>query len=140
MLWALKEKESVPQIKSNQPDHQKTSSKSHQNSPLQPGTLKTESSTQQNQEENRSSVEAVLRHDEYRKLDIDFKECQAQLKECKEKLQLKSEEVFLMQLKMKETGGQEVKQSNMNAYILKLEDTITSLSEELSGLKHEGSS
>jgi len=84
--------------------------------------------------------EAKMQIDKCNKLEIAFEESQEQLKKSQDKLRLKTEEVLLMQLKVKESGGQQGKQGKqpeLSSYILKLEDTVTSLSEELSSLKDD---
>lgn len=130
LLWALKEKESVLQFRGDRLDQENFTELS---------------SSQEDASKHERSLdhlrnEAKMQTDKCNKLQIAFEESQEQLKKSQDKLRLKTEEVLLMQLKVKESGGQQGKQgkqTELSSYILKLEDTVTSLSEELSSLKDD---
>ncbi len=130
LLWALKEKELE---KETEPG----TKNSMTGKILRHDASKPKEKKWQQPDEGQSSAEVCALHDKCNKLEIELKENRTLLQECQGKLQLKSEEILLMQLKMKEGGTRQGKQTEQNAYILKLEDTITSLSEELSGLKND---
>jgi hypothetical protein len=136
LLWALKEKELCSQDGEKKSEQPRDLSNARELSSIPYDTSKPEKSIRHIQERD-VSAETNMHIEKNKKLEIDLKEHQAQLKECQDKLRLKSEEVLLLRLKMKENGGQQRNQNDSSAYILNLEDTITSLSEELSGLKHD---
>ncbi len=132
LLWALKEKESVLQFTGKLSGQESRHSTHQEISNSQEDASKHERSLDHLRNEMQK-----MQIEKYNKLEIALKESQEQLEKSQDKLRLKSEEVLLMQLKVKESGRQQGKQTELSSYILKLEDTVTSLSEELSDLKDD---
>ncbi len=137
LLWALREKEMSSRNIEQNSEQRSNVSNAHELSSFKNDTSNSDMRVRPIQQGYSGLDESEKQTTEFKRLQIDFKDSQAQLKECQEKLRLKSEEVLLMQLKLKENGGQVKNPIDSRAYILNLEDTITSLSEELSGLKDE---
>lgn len=137
LLWALREKEMSSRNMEQNSEQRSNVPIAQELSSLKNDTSNPDMRARQIQKVYSGLDESEKQTTEFKRLQMDFKDSQAQLKETQEKLRVKSEEVLLMKLKMKENGGQEKNPIDSRAYILNLEDTITSLSEELSGLKDE---